>query len=132
MFENIITFIDQLLQNTINLINDLLTANAIINPEEAVEAVTSLLLALMQEITELLNSILPRFAPCFQAQINTVTEGLRHSVAAFIHIISEQESGINLGNVQGLVAAIQEFCTNVCDDLIAALDSIFNPPTPCF
>jgi phage-related protein len=134
MFENIIRFIEQLIQNTINLINDLLAANAVVEPDDVVEAVTSLILALVEEIIDLLESILAALAPSVQAQIDVLIDGLRHSVKALIRIISAQESGINLGNVQEIVAFILEFSTNVFEDLINALEEIFNPnpPTPDF
>jgi hypothetical protein len=120
------------LQNTINLINDLLTAHSVVKPKEVVKAAVSLFRALMEEIIDLLNSVRPTLAPFVQAQIDAITGGLRRTVAALIHIISAQKSGLNIGNVGGTVTAIAIFCGNVCDDLIVALEEISNSSNPSF
>jgi len=132
MFESTITFIEQLLQNTIDLINDLLTANAIIDADEAIEAVTSLFLYLVDEVADLLESLYRIVAPSVREELDAIVDGLRRAVAALIHIISAQVPGITIGNARGIIAAMQQFFTNLFDDLIAALDAISNPPTPFF
>lgn len=130
MFQNIIIFIEQSLQNILDLIKSLISAGDRL-PADLITELLTLFQHSVVTIISLLESIIPTVSPVVAAEIQAAIYLLQNSLTPISRVLWDLLASTTQ-SVQQVTTALEQFFTNFFRDLSDLLDSIFNPSSPEF